>query len=379
MLLQEMSKAFSEGDFEGSWRSLRRFFESAPPDEMERLMSAHCWGGQRATLVAVCPRVDFLAWATGQTAADFGFVDRLCEVRRDEPDGLAWRAGWSCDQLVLLITKRRQVLSSSSPPLRSGRMGMRLLRPDRSDARRVVIAGWEHGTFWALLDTGASSTFIPRTALAWGGDRVERLGTSVAITRFDGVARNREQVLLREFGGPGMAQGDLPATVAPASKPYGAIGMNALSRFEAVCFSWRDEVLHLGELGPCGEGTRPHRAWLSGNLTPVVAIDRAEAAKVRVLIDTGARATLCAEGVARADAGELRFGDHPDMVLSCAHELPPEFGGPPESGGWLRYASVLAGMDLLTRFDAFGWRLNPFEMYFLPKRERDVASVGSGA
>ena len=379
MLLQDMSEAFSEGDFEGSWRSLRRFFESAPPDEVERLMLAHCWGGQRATLVAVCPPVDFLAWATGQTAADFGFVDRLCEVRRDGPNGLAWRAGWSCDQLALLITKHRNVLSSSSPPLRSGRMGMSLLRPDRSEARRLAIAGWEHWTFWALLDTGAASTSIPRTALAWGGDRVERLGTSVAIAGFDGVARNREQVLLRDFGGPGMAKGDLPAlTVASALMPHGLgiIGMNALIRFEAVCFSWRDEVLHLGELGPCGEGERPHRAWLSGAVTPVVAIERAEAPPIRLFVDTGAPTTHCAEGVARADdvdVGELRFGDHPDMALSCGHELPPE------SGGWLVYADVLAGMDLLARFDAFGWRLNPFEMYFVPKRERDVAPVDSGA
>ncbi len=375
VLLQDMSKAFSEGDFEGSWRSLRRFFESAPPDEMERLMSAHCWGDQRATLVAVCPPVDFLAWLTGQTAADFGFVDRLCEVRRDEPDGFAWRAGWSCDRLALLLTKHRNVLSSSSPPLRSGRMGMS--RPNQSEARRVAIAGWEHWTFWALLDTGAPITSVPRTALEWGGDRLERLGTSVAIAGFDGVAWNREQVLLRDFGGPGMAPGDLPATVAAPWMPdgLGIIGMNALIRFEAMCFSWRDEVLHLGELGPCGEGVQPHRAWLSGTATPMVAIERAGAPPIRVFIDTGAPSTHCAEGVARADdvVGELRFGDHPDMALSCGHEPPPE------SGSWLRHADVLAGMELLARFDAFGRRLNPFEMYFVPKRERDVAPVDSGA
>ena len=109
----------------------------------------------------------------------------------------------------------------------------------------------------------------------------------------------------------------------------------------------------------------------------MVAIERAGVPPIRVFIDTGAIfPTDCAKGVARADdvdVGELRFGDHPDMVLSCGHEPPPE------SAGWLKHADVLAGMELLARFDAFGWRLNPFEMYFLPKRERDVAPVGSGA
>ncbi len=41
-------------------------------------------------------------------------------------------------------------------------------------------------------------------------------------------------------------------------------GMGLLLRHRSVCFSWRESLLYLGELGPCADGVRPLSAQPTG-------------------------------------------------------------------------------------------------------------------
>ena len=81
-----------------------------------------------------------------------------------------------------------------------------------------------------------------------------------------------------------------------------------------------------------------------------------------MLVDTGSDRTACSSAMVSGAGRHFRFGDHEDMWLSCEHDDADFLEGLP-------WYDALTGMDTLSRFDAFGWRLHPFTMYFVPKAD----------
>ena len=87
---------------------------------------------------------------------------------------------------------------------------------------------------------------------------------------------------------------------------------------------------------------------------------RDDGSPVAVLVDTGAIDTDCKEEfMARNGDRPIRFGAHPALSARCRLDSPypilPHHPWP-----------LAIGMDTLLEFEAFGWELDPFRMYFVP-------------
>ena len=178
----------------------------------------------------------------------------------------------------------------------------------------------------------------------------------------------------------GLATEDrVPAKVRDKAGDSVALGMSVLLRYLRVCFSWADATLHLGGLGPCAKGEAPFAAALSSRGQPFVNVGLGDGDEepLRVLVDTGAPETDCQDRFMRRMGDDVfSFGDHPQLVARCGDDSPSLQTAP-----WI---DAVIGMDDLAQFDAIGWELNPFRMYFVPKRAiggprasglRDAASI----
>ncbi len=358
-LLYEVTQTYGRGDLEGSWAAYRRFLMDVPPGHADWLLLTHCRS---------CPSVQELTSILGRTAADLDFFDNVCPR---QPSGARPR-GWICDQLIELLY-RKQSLLGERPDGGLGKWRLRLHRfyfRSEGDLRPWVTAGWrdgvwgDSGLFW-IVDTGAHTTVVDQ-AVVEGLTRqgrlsglVERLGTSREVHGPYGRAWLRD-ALVHEFSVGRFRVGSMAAAVAQLD--VSAVGMNVLLRFPAVCFSWESQVLHLGDLGPCTEGITSLGARLSGS-SPVLELVTGASERTRVLVDTGSRETYCGPGMERSPGQLLRFGDHEDMWLSCGDKDAAFL----RDGMWYE---AITGMDTLSRFDAFGWRLHPFTMYFVAKADR---------
>ena len=232
--------------------------------------------------------------------------------------------------------------------------------------RPWVSVGWAgHYRFPALVDTGAYTTILEKDAVAqfaeWGGlprDNVEDLGTSVEGFGYFGSEGIVPEVVLHNVSVGSVRFQAVPAQVRDN---ISLVGMNVLLRYPEVCISWAMERIFLGELGPCARGLSPYAERLSG-FTPIVEFETAYSPRTRVLIDTGSDRTACSAAMVRGAGRHFRFGEHKDMWLSCEHDDGYFTPGLP-------WYDALTGMDTLSRFDAFGWRLHPFTMYFVPKAD----------
>ena len=167
-----------------------------------------------------------------------------------------------------------------------------------------------------------------------------------------------------------MIEARIPALIVDyLPESTAVVGMNALLRYSKVCFSWPNKRLHLGALGPCSEGEEPYQgAALRLGSIPTVQIRPDRGLPYQVAVDTGSRQTLCQDRfIERMGGRRFRFGHgHPDLEAACVenakHNLVPI-----EPGARTWEVPAVIGMDTLMKFDAFGWELNPFRMYFVPK------------
>ena len=354
--LHQVLQSYERGDLEGSWIAYRQFLREVPPAHADWLLLTYCRS---------CPDIQILASILGKTVADVDYFDNVCPRQES---GVRTR-GWMCDQLIELLFRKSALLVERSEGAK-GRLRLhRFYVRSTGDLRPWVSAGWgggfweDHGFFW-IVDTGAHATIVGQTvvdALIGRGrlrGTVDRLGTSREVRGPWGTAGFLDALLHNFSVGP-LRVGSVVASVGQLDGSV--VGMNVLLRFPAVCFAWASDELHLGDLGPCSGGLRPFGARLSG-LSPVVELQTGGSDLTRVLVDTGARDTYCNPTVAGAGGHQLRFGDHEDMWLSCGEA----------DAAFLRdvpFYEAITGMDTLSRFDAFGWRLHPFTMYFVPKAD----------
>ena len=229
--------------------------------------------------------------------------------------------------------------------------------------RPWVVAGWTGSRFWFLINTGGYTSQIDEELIAMLTERglpshpVERVGTTSSEVDYYGHQATVPEVVLHNLSTGSLRFEPLSALVRHTP----SIGMNVLLRYRAVCFSWTTRTLHLGELGPCAHGVSPFRASLSG-FTPVLEIETPHSPRTRILVDTGSDRSACSNAMVSAAGRRFRFGDHEDMRFSCDHDDAHFLEG-------LRWYDGLTGIDTLGRFKAFGWRLHPFTMYFVPKTE----------
>ena len=81
---------------------------------------------------------------------------------------------------------------------------------------------------------------------------------------------------------------------------------------------------------------------------------------VTALLDTGARELSCTASLAKRLQGiPLRLGGHATVEASCD----PNSDRLPDDGD---ARDMVLGMEWLSRFEAFGWELAPFRLYFVP-------------
>lgn len=166
--------------------------------------------------------------------------------------------------------------------------------------------------------------------------------------------------------------------------------MNLFMHYRAVCFDWRNEMLHLGRLGPCADGQEPDNAIISPHFVPYVEAtanrpggDDAEASGLPetdstrppgwtplssstwMLVDTGASENHCSDAFAESVAEDGRFSFGDGLTAGCSNVGNTLFDYP-----YLGLSGIL-GMETLLEFDAFGWELDPFKIYFVPRADND--------
>ena len=155
------------------------------------------------------------------------------------------------------------------------------------------------------------------------------------------------------------------------------IGMSVLLQYGKTCFDWKEGKLHLGSLGPCESGMMPHRSWLTGSQGIAISAKVSSNELYQAKIDTGSITTYCSPWIMGqiGDRGAFSFGGSDMLAGECAYDsdiLFPSW----ERGAESSDKHILIGMDTLNQFAAFGWRLNPLEVYFVP-RAPDSDSGGS--
>ena len=223
---------------------------------------------------------------------------------------------------------------------------------------------------WGMVDTG-SYTITFRSDLDGLANAHLPLGEPYAAWGYSGEQDVHQAAVLSQLTLGSMVETRIPALavrdVNDWMQEVADIGTNVLLRYPRICFDWANSVLHLGRLGPCGGGVQLDQVSLRNGMSPVVRVQAPDGAPIDVLLDTGANVTHCRDHfIQRMGGKRFRFGSHPDFEALCVADSETDLATEsPEERPFGR--SALIGMDTLLKFDGFGWELNPFRVYFLPK------------
>ncbi len=381
--LRRVMATYRVGDFEGAWRAYRDFFEHPHKNGVDPHVYVECFGYVR------CPALGALGSVLGRTAEDAGPFRSFCPKWRTPDDPEEARAAreaediligeilGSCEQWVRRTTSMLPLQRREGRP-ETHTVPLRGAARDLEDPRPHVDMDVRGQSAHALVDTGATITELN---VLLGVSPIER----VWVDRIDGSRYEMDFGRLERLGLHERVYQDVPAALAaltwtddgevvPAS--FGStLGMDVLLRHEAACFDLRGQRLHLGRLGPCAQGVLPHRAWLHGSHSLYVSVPATEGDAMPATLDTGATQTYCSEAFLTANGGSaaFRFGEHAALAGECVTDPDVAF-----SGVGSGQDQILIGMDVLGRLDAFGWRLNPLELHFLPADPVAVPDANGG-
>ena len=347
-LMDTTMRTAGEGDFEATWESYSRIHVLMRTSNRARTVhSAYCPRPAR------CPDIGQIAWIIGKTKADLAFLDGRCH---DETDGGC--AQW-LERVRLLKGYLNDKPANATHPAHE--LEVEFIHADLDDLRPWTIVQIGGKPMWAMMDTGAVwARFPTRSSILTQADH-QTYGEPRAMEEADGIVREQQDAVLRDFTLGLVTEDRVPSKAWHPKGDSVTIGMNALLRYPQVCFSWSDATLHLGSLGPCAGGEMPFSAHLSPQGQPFVEVGIGDGEPLRALVDTGVAKTDCQDRfMRRMGDGAFRFGRHPGLVAGCGAASPSLL-----TAGWI---DAVIGMDDLSRFDAFGWELNPFRMYFVPKQ-----------
>ena len=356
-LLAEAVRASSDGDFETAWTSHRRAWQIAVASrEAGDAMQGFC---ERHD----CPRIRKTAWLLGKPSSELGFLARDCRGRESESDACGrWFDGLHRVRAHLGPDRR----APGHPP---HELGMRFIHLKSGDLRPWTVAAVGGKTVWAILDTGAPLTVMGRDWANLQGLHYAVVGDPYTQRMWDGVELRQRLVVLRDVElGSVTEERMLAAAPDGASWSFLALGMDVLLRHGSACFAWSDSTLHLGRMGPCEGGLTPFGARLDPtSMKLVMLVPATEGTSISVVVDTAARDNHCKRSLAERLRGRaLAFGDHPALQAACGPDgkWPPKHEDNPHA--------MTIGMETLSKFEAFGWELDPFRMYFVPRRPGSV-------
>ena len=348
-LLSDAVRASSVGDFQTAWTSHRRAWGLAVASrEAGDAMRSYC---ERHD----CPGIHKTTWLLGKPSSELAFLAEHC--RHTESDSCkTWFAG--------LHRFRAQVGSERRTPEQPAQdVAMRFPGLESGDIRPWTLAAVDGKRIWAILDTGSPHFIVGRDWANLQGLDYVVVSDPYTQRRWDGVEWSKRIIVLRDVE-LGSASEDRTLGVAYDGEGWNlmAVGMDMLLRYRSACFAWSDGTLHLGRLGPCKGGFTPYGARLGLRSThPTILAPAPDGTTTPVLVDTGSRDNHCKRSLtARLEGQPLAFGDHPALQANCDTD-----------GKWPAkhedsQHDMTIGMETLSKFEAFGWELDPFRMYFVP-------------
>ena len=298
-----------------------------------------------------CPDVWRIAWLAGRSAADLAFLGGICKDI-ESAACRRWLARQHRGRAYLGPARRPPSNPVREVPLRvSGESGDPRLRTV------VEVAG---KTTSALLDTGAPNSGFRRMWANMEAVDYDVVGDPYTETRRDGDERRAREVVLRNLTLGGVTEPRVLAVARDDPDAEFELGIDVLLRYPAVCFALVDGRLHLGTPGPCADGRTPLGSRLGTAGRPTILVDGPDGEPVTALLDTGARENLCTPSLAeRLQGVPLRLGGHAAVEASCD----PDRDRLRDDGD---AHDMVLGMEWLSRFEAFGWELAPFRLYFVP-------------
>ena len=353
-LLYHVHDSLADGYFESAWRGLRALHDHPRGNELVYSLVF--------VYFHITPKVGTLAALLDKRASEAGDYASYC------PDALLNKARCSehaapegiwFDDAPVASAVLRQTL-----PLR--RLGV---DDDSPWPRPAVTVGLPEEDV-ALVDTGTTANNL--TSAAWQAGMGERIGTAEAGTQIGVVETPLVRLHTLRLGESRFRRIAAHLGVAKMN----IVGMTVLLRHNAVCFDWAREELVLGGLGRCAGGhVLEDGVWLAHdlgirmNLAPRHVELPLERLAMRGEVDTGDNQTRCSEVFLKLNGGpRFAFGEHPDLVGTCVHDEGRDVPASEDPNTIVEPKPMLIGMDTLRRFDAFGWRLRPLRLYFLPPK-----------
>ena len=361
--MNEYIQAARKGDFEGAWRSHGRLFEDARRSGTTSLpIASYCSSS------AECPPIGYIGWILGKSKADLAYMDDWgC---RDQAPNFFCRRwdDWVRSNKVYL----GETASQSPPPAQE--VDVSFVHAEAyGDLRPWTLVKIGGQTIWAMLDSGGSALEFSADSTIPIPDDTESFDKPSRHRSPPGTDDTYRNVVLHDFVLGSVIEERIPAVATDhLSHDTVVVGMSVLLRYSQVCFSWATKRIHLGSLGPCANAAVSIRgAALRDGVLPTIPVQPASGMPIQVLVDTGAPQSLCQDGfIERMGGRHFRFGPGPGFEASCSANS--EYNLQPNKPGARSWEiPALIGMDTLIKFDAFGWELNPFRMYFVPKGRLD--------
>ena len=356
--MSEIRAAVRIGDFESAWEAYRGVFPLALFNE-----SAY------AALNELCPPTDCpdigqLAWLLGKSRSDLGFLDEVLKEVSQPQLVESWQAYFEFLVHAYVGPDRR--------PKRKGpnEAWLYSFSGNEEDKRPLAVVRMADGQdyLWAMIDTGSYRTMMREDSATSNAIGYDALGAPQTARRWDGVEISRRVAVFKNLLLGNSIEDIVPGTLdinLESGHLAVVLGASLLLRYDGVCFAWEDKALYLGQLGPCGRANRLGAIGAHlppGQLRPSIEIPMAEKGKVTALIDTGSDVNLCKASLAKALAGTaVKFGPHPLMAARCN----PDWTQVTEDHVY----DMVIGMETLWQFAAFGWELNPFRLYFVPRED----------
>ena len=359
-MVSEVRAAVRVGDFASAWEAYRGVFPLALFNESAHAsLNEHCPPTD-------CPDIGQLAWLLGKSRSDLGFLDEA--VKKLSPPQLveSWRAFFEST-----------VYAYVGPDRRSDRQGPNEVwlysYPSKYNDQRPLVRMRMADTYdeiWALLDTGGFVSEVSKNFATSRGIEYLALTALQTYRRLDRSEENARKVAFKGVVLGESTEALLPGRVRfdPEDETESAVlGASLLLRYDALCFAWEDKVLYLGGLGPCARAQRLAATGAElhiSTILPSVVLPLANGRTATVLVDTGAGRNVCKASLAKELAGTaLKFGTHPLMAARCHPEsvlIMDDY-----------MFDMVITMETLSTFAAFGWELNPFRMYFVPREDED--------
>ena len=364
-LLRAYHAKARNGDFAGAWSAHGRLVDHVRRAGLgEWLMNNYCPPGD-------CADIGYIAWHLGKTKADMVSMGQWgCSD--------SWQQGM-CAALEGWVNVRKAYLPEApTPPPNHPPQEVELSFPhakEYDDHRPWTLVELGDVRLWGKLDTGGY-TIKFRSDLSGLAEAYAPLGEPYSSTRYSGAQEVHQSAVLDQFTLGSLVEKRAPALAfRDANDSYrdmAIIGTSVLFRYPRICFDWANNVLHLGRLGTCGEGVQLDQVRLINGTSPVVRVQALDGAPMDVWLDTGANLTHCRDRfIQRMGGKRFRFGAHPDFEALCVADSETNLltASPEEKAYGASAISALIGMDTLLKFDGFGWELNPYRVYLVPKSE----------